>query len=53
MKTYRDGSSAAHDSAKGSPYFLSRFNVLRGYIYPSDYSVAMTFGLVGLGDGTK
>ncbi len=53
MKTHRDGSSAAHDSAKGSPNFLSRVNVLRGYIYPSDYSVAMTFGWVGLGGGTK
>ncbi len=53
MKTNRDGSSSAHDSAKGSPYFLSRVNVLRGYIYPSDYSVAITFGWVGLGGGTK
>jgi hypothetical protein len=49
MKTCLDDSTAARNNAKGSPYSISRVNVLRGYIYPSDYSVANTFGLVGLG----
>jgi hypothetical protein len=49
MKTYLHDSATEHDNAKGSAYSVSRVNVLRGYIHPSDYSVAITFGLVGLG----
>jgi hypothetical protein len=53
MKTYLNDSTAARDNAKGSRFSISRVNVLRGYIHPSDYSVAITFGLVGLGGATR
>ncbi len=49
MKIYLDNSATKHDNAKGSAYSVSRINVLRGYIHPSDYSVAIAFGLVGPG----
>lgn len=36
MKMDLNSSTLTHSSLKGSPYSLSRVNVLRGYIHPSD-----------------